>query len=59
VGGLQDAGIIQNKPLLTKHSSIVKDADLDSEGEYVDRVWEEDLKIRQLKKEDDDSEIEI
>ena len=57
MGGLSDAGIIQDK--LKTHSTAVKDLDIDSDGEYLERVWEQDLKIRQLKKEEDDSEVEI
>ena len=57
-GGLSDVGLL-NK--ISKKSSIMtqKDVEIDSDGEYLESVWDKDLKYRQFKKDEKDSEVDI
>lgn len=57
-GGFSDVGLL-NK--ISKKSSTIlsKDVEIDSDGEYLENVWDQDLKYRQFKRDDKDSEVEI
>jgi hypothetical protein len=44
LGGLADAGFLQNS--VKKESTATKENEYDSSGEYIERIWSLDLKVR-------------
>lgn len=46
-GGLSEIGLLNN--IVRKQSIVSKEVECDSSGEYLEHVWELDLKHRQFK----------
>lgn len=46
-GGLREIGLLHNN--IRKQSIVTKEMECDSSGEYLEHVWELDLKHRQFK----------
>ena len=51
MGGLSDIGLLNNKTI-RKQSIVTKEVECGSDGEYLEQVWEMDLKQRQFKKDE-------